>query len=631
MSWTPLHLHLHTSLLDAFSKPEEVVDRCVELGYKSCAVTDHGNLFGSVEFFKACQKKGIKPILGCEIYVCDQDATIQTPENRNKHAVILAKNKDGWQSLISLVSKSNENEVYYYKPRLDLDRIKEFSGNLIALSGHPGTQLSEALFEDGFYSCKTVEEAEKKLKPDWFECGKKVCEKYQEVFGKDNFFIEIQLCDVNRMQPRIVLAKALRELAQKLNIMTVATSDTHYVNKSDAVYQRICLCSNLQLTLPEVNRKIIEDDFGLRGFFESDEYHLPTVEELQNWGNTLEEIDNANKIADMCEAYNILSSVPILPNFEWTEGKSEIEYLRDLCRIGWQKRITNSWDKEVYGNRVKEELAIIEEANLAGYFLIVQDIINWAKRQGILCGHARGSSGGSLVAYLLNIIEIDPIPNGLLFSRFYNAGRKGTLPDIDMDFPPSYRPMLIEYAKNRYGHDRVCQIMTLGKMQGRGAVKEVFRIYEVCDHITANKITSGIPNEADIMDKLEEDGEKSILRWILKNEPKILSEYCTMKDDGTLEGQYAEYFKLAIGIEGTYKSQSKHAAGIVISGEVLSKVCPMIRDKSSSDPIAGLDMNSLADLGHTKFDFLGVAGLEKLMIVNRLLQFGFNKEEVVVI
>ena len=336
-----------------------------------------------------------------------------------------------------------------------------------------------------------------------------------------------------------------------------------------------------------------------------------------------EELHLTNKISDLCENYSILDS-PRLPKFEWTNGLSEIEYIRELCVEGYKKKKNFQWNKNIYGERVKKELKIIEEFNLSGYFLIVQDYVRFAKNRGILVNYGRGSVAGSLVAYLLDITDVDPIKHDLIFERFFNPARAkgGGLPDIDMDFPIDYREYIINYIKDKYGHHRVAQMITLGRLQGSSALKEVLRYHEACDNFTANTITKKLPKENEIDEYLKDMDHRSILMWVLENQPRLVSDYCKL-EDGKLTGEYAPFFQQAIRIEGIYRNQGKHAAGIIISGDNLSEVCPMLKDKNG-DIIAGLEMGDLEKMGHVKFDILGVQALSRLMSMNKILT-GYEK------
>ena len=554
----------------------------------------------------------------CELYISKKDSTIKTQENKNAHLVVLSKNKEGWRNLIKLVSRSNDEDVFYHKPRLDLERIRDYSKNIIAFSGHPGSTLAKCLFEKKCGS-DNITDIQSALYSDCKQRAIDHINLLKSVF--DDFFVEIQRIDSEKSNYTQILSDILREAAVATNTKCIATADSHYVNRQDAEDQRIILCSNLKTTLSKIHK---QDNPPFGPFFSSDSFHIPTEQEIVDWGNTEEEIKNTELVADMCDFYEI-TNPPALPEYKWTDGMSESDYLKHLCREGWKQKCTNMWDKQEYGDRVKKELSVFDEAELNGYFLIVQDYVNWAKRKGWLIGAARGSAGGSLVSYLTNITSIDPIPFGLLFERFYNKGRNTetniSLPDIDTDFPIEKREEAIEYVRTKYGKERVCQMATFGRLQGKGAIKEVFRVLESCSFEEANEITKHIPQEHEIADRMESSGEKSILRWTLENEPKILENYCRL-EDGEIVGDYANEFKQAMRLEGTYKSQGKHAAGVIISKHPLNEICPMIRDTHSDSKIAGIDMDGLKELGLVKFDFLGVASLSKLMTVNKLLRYG---------
>jgi len=391
---------------------------------------------------------------------------------------------------------------------------------------------------------------------------------------------------------------------------------SYYVEKSDAVLHRILLCSGMKKTIPQINKTLKNnEEFNDKRFFISDEFHLKGPEDI----NIDFDLDK------LCEDYEITHK-PMLPEFECPDGLNQDEYLTQLCRIGWREKLINNGivdDNEVkskYTDRIKLELGVIFEAGLSGYFLVVQDIVNEVKRRGWIAGVGRGSAAGSLVSYLIGITGIDPIKYNLLWERFYNRGRDSgdhvSLPDIDMDVPADKRDDIIEYIKNKYGHDKVSQMITFGRLQGRAALKEVLRISDAVSFAEMNEITKNIPNEAEISDQLELMEQKSIIRWALENQPESLEAWCKINDDGELVGPLSEIFEQAIKIEGTNKSQGKHAAGVIISKEKLKDVCPMIKDKNGQ-MIAGFEMNDLESQGHVKFDVLGIDLLGKVMeIIN---------------
>lgn len=326
---------------------------------------------------------------------------------------------------------------------------------------------------------------------------------------------------------------------------------------------------------------------------------------------------------------------PQLPKFETPEGQSEEQYLTQIARKGWQEKcqglITTEESRKTYGDRFRKEFEVIKTANLSGYFLIVQDIIQYARDQGWMVGPGRGSAAGCLISYLIGITEVDPIEYDLLFERFYNSGRNTedyvSLPDIDIDIPGKKRDQIIDYIKNKYGHDKVSQMVTFGRLQGRSAIKEILRVNEACSFSVMNEITKYIPDEAAISDQLSQmdEEERSIIRWALENNNKELYDYCHINDSGNLEGDYSEYFEQAIKMEGTLKTQGKHAAGVVISAEPLAKVCPMVNSKSSEEKIAGLEMADLEALGHVKFDILAINLLDKLMYIEELIEKDKNE------
>ena len=619
--WIPTHQHSQYSLLDGFATSEKIAKKCKNLGYSAAALTDHGTISGCVSHFKECKSHGIKPILGCEFYF-SKNASIRDSTNKElSHVVILSKNLDGWYELITCVSESNKPENFYFKPRIDYGIMKRFlgNGNHICITGHPGTELSNSLFEDfKFYRAKTVEEARLFLLPDWKERALSVIDEHLRIFG-DNLFIEIQLIDRDNLPASVVIAECLRQIVAESNgkLRPVATADSHYVDREDAEFQRILLASALGKTIPG----IIEDmkagkDVPLGTFFMSYNYHIPTYDEIAI-NHTEEEISNSLVIADMCEDYDI-TGPPQLPHFDCQD---EYEYLTELCREGWKQKlvannILNDGNQDIYLERIKRELDVIKDAELSGYFLIVQDIMQFVRSKGWLpTSPGRGSAAGCLVSYLIGITTINPIEYDLVFERFYSAARKGSLPDIDLDVPAEHRDEVIQYIKAKYGEENVSQMVTFNSLMGRSALKEVLKVYNAASFTEMNEMTKDIPNEAEIIDDLQESGETSIIMWALKNRAKKLEKWCRIENN-ELVGDYADIFRKAISIEGTKKSQGKHAAGIIISAKPLKNVCPMVRDKEGV-PVAGFEMGDLELLGHVKFDILGVDILSKIMKITQ--------------
>jgi len=513
MNYIPLHVHSTLSLLDGLSQPAQIAKRCQEIGASACALTDHGNIAGTVKFYTAMKKAGLKPILGCELYICEQSPKIKEKENRKlSHFLVLAKNYSGWKNLIKIVSASNNPEYYYHKPRLDLPTLKDLhNGNLIGITGHLGSTLADKILDGNI------------LKEDWESIGIEHILYLKSIFG-EHLFLEAQLIDKDNLTIQETLTNCIRKLGKLTNTKVICTPDAHYCRKEDAVDQRVLLCNNLKITFADISRKIINDqDIPMGCFFTSDNYHIPSQEEMRNL-HTEEEINNTNFVCDLIEEYNILSK-PKLPLFECPSNFSQDEYLRELCRQGWKAKIANVIPKEnqqIYLDRIKYELEVLQGAGLSSYFLIVQDIVNYVRSQGWLPGPGRGSAAGCLVSYLISITNIDPIKYGLLFERFYNEGRNTvdniSMPDIDVDIPIEKREMVIQYIKDKYGSDKVSQMVTFNTIKGRGALKDVLRVYGNITFEEMNKITKNIPDESKIADDLqemkEETGEASIIRWV---------------------------------------------------------------------------------------------------------------------
>lgn len=655
--WANLHSHTDASLLDGLSKTTQVIERCATVEIPATAITDHGSISNAIAFIKAKKEviqkldrqkkkvtdtkildeidakidrvKKLKQILGCEYYIADT-------ETSNSHLVVLAKNKEGWKALMRSSGEASRKENFYRKPRLKLEQFAPYTnGNLVAFSGHMGSALANILFLDinQAYRARTIDEAKELLHPDHEKLAVDLVGRYIEIFGKDNFFIEIQRIDIDNLSAAFVVAEVLRKLAKKYGWPCVATADAHYPTKAHCHDHRVVLCNSLHTTLPTVHKKmnIDDEDVGLSGFFRSANYYIPTPKEMQKL-HTEEELANSMLIADMCEEYSILTK-PIIPQFDCPNGLSQDEYLRQLCREGWKTKIRNKiiFDQQPeYAERIKKELGVFKDAGLAGYFLILWDVAEFVKKSGYYCGVGRGSAAGCMTSYLIGLTALDPIPYDLLFERFYNAGRntadRVAMPDIDFDVQASFRDQVINYIKDKYHKDHVAQISTFGRMMGRGVIKDVLRVHEACSFDEMNKITEFIPDEAEISDQLqvmrEEDGEASIVMWALQNNAKELKPWVHLDDNGDIQGEYAKYFQQAIRIEGTKRSMGKHAAGIVISTTPLIDNFPIIYDRKTDEPIIAVDMHAVEDLGGIKYDVLGVSILDKLHAFDKFLAEG---------
>jgi DNA polymerase-3 subunit alpha len=623
-NYIPLHVHSHYSLLDGLSKPAQISKRCQKIGVGSCALTDHGNIAGTVQFHNTLKKDGIKPILGCELYICDNDPSVKDKQDELHHFLVLAKNLKGWQQLVRIISESNREDYFYRKPRLSIEKLSEFlDGNLIGFCGHLGSYVANHITDSDSIS------------ENWKQIGVEKIGMLKNAFGKDNFFLEAQLMDQSYNKAQAPLTDCIRQLAKLTDTKIICTPDAHYAEKDDAIDQRILLCNNLKMTFSDINRKIVNhESVPMSTFFISDNYYILSPEEMSKI-HTEEEIENTNLVDSMCEDYDI-SHKPMLPPFE-CKGNDPAEFLRQLCRDGWREKISNQIDKlkqDEYAERIKFELSVLQGAGLSSYFLIVSDIVNFVRDSGWLPGPGRGSAAGCLVSYLIGITSIDPIKYNLIFERFYNAGRNTdgriSMPDIDVDVPINKREEVINYIKNRYGVENVSQMVTFNTLKGRGALKDVLRVYGDITFDEMNEITKSIPDEAKIADELqemkEEFGEASIIQWALENNVDKLKNWCYINDDGLLSGPLAKRFEQAIRLEGTKVNQSKHAAGIVITDQKLGNLCPMVYDTKNKQQIAGMEMQDLETLGIIKFDILGVAMLDKVMAVSTLLKNGGSYE-----
>lgn len=602
MLYVPLHVHSHYSLQLGLSTPEALIDKCVDIGSNACAITDINSISGAIAFFKAAQKKNIKPIVGCEINIGSGLGSI----------VVLAKNLNGWKNLIKLVSIASSSDSI---PAINIDQLTEVSGDLICIDGYHGSYLWEHISDND------------QLKYGYKDIFIHQIKSLQNIFT--DFYVEIQMFDDSNN--KLDTCKTIRQLCIDHNIPRIAGINSYYTNQNDSVDQKILLCSKLKSTLPDVSQKMIDGiDMGINHFFHCDKFCILDSETMVSLYDKIE-LDNTLHIANICDNYSPLNK-PTLPTFECPAPyNNPSEYLRQLCRDGWRKKIDKIIPKEeqqVYVDRIKKELDILDGAGLSSYFLIVRDIIEYIRHNNWLPGPGRGSAAGCLVSYLIGITCIDPIKYNLLFERFYNAGRNTedriSMPDIDVDVPIEYRDNIIQYIRNKYGADRVSQMITFNTLKGRGALKEVLRVYGNISFEEMNQITKHIPDEAKIADELqeikEEEGSASIIMWALENNADKLKEWCSIDENNQLTGPLAKRFEQAIRIEGTKYNQSKHAAGIAIAAQRLDNICPMLYDNKTKQHIAGLEMSDLEALGIVKFDILGIALLDKMMGVNSYLK-----------
>lgn len=631
--WASMHNHTWYSLLDGLSNPVHMAKRGVEGNLTAIACTDHGNISAAVDFLDAFKGKSVKPILGNEFYVPRQAAKIRSPENRQlDHCLIIAKNHAGWKDLIKATSNSNKPEFFYYKPRMDLDGLANIcSKNWLAITGHPGSTIANKMFGANFKTAYRSKDATEFLVPDYEKVLLQEVGLYQDIFGYENFFLEVQIVDQQNFPAATTLARVYREFALKHSVQLIATADAHYVYPEDCHDQRVLICKNFNTTMALVHSRLADgEDVGLSTFFKSDRYYIPTADEMVLLHkDNLIEVQNALKAAEQCESYNIFDN-PKLPTF----SKNEVDELKQLCYNGLQRC---GYTSKAHMDRLDRELKVIFDANLSGYFLIVNDYTNWAKSRGALC-NLRGSGVGAIVCKALGLSHADPLEFGLIFERFYNAGRntkdRVALPDLDMDFPIDWRDKIFDYVKGKYGADKVCQMVAFHTMQGKMALKDLMKIKGIANNETINRITKDIPNEAAISDKLQEmkdaGRQPSILLWCLENMPDAFSEYCLLDKNGHIDeinSKYPHLFKQAIRMEGVKTVQSKHAAGVIITNEILADHCPMIFDKNTENMIAGIEMEGLEKMGYVKFDMLSLGTLDRIMETCTLIKERHNNVE----
>jgi DNA polymerase-3 subunit alpha len=558
MKFTHLHVHSQYSLLDGLPKIEELLDYAKSLGMESLALTDHGAIYGAVEFQKKAKEKGIKPIIGVELYLAFENMHQKRPniDDKRYHLLLLVKNKKGYENLVKLITKAHL-EGFYYKPRVDEKTLFEHSEGLIHLSGCLQGKIPRLLL------AKKTQEAEK------------LALEYQSVFGKDNFYLELQ--PHPNLKEQKIANEALIELAKKTKIPLVATNDSHYLRKEDAKIQDILMLINTGADPNDPERLTLKsDDFSLK----SPEEMISAFKEVP------EAIENTQKIVALCN-FELELGKTKLPSFPLPPNLSADDYLRKLCFEGLKKRgITETQEVK---ERLEKELQIIEKTGFASYFLIVQDFVNWAKQNRIVVGPGRGSVGGSLVAYLLNITEINPLKYNLLFERFLNPERAAGLPDIDLDFTDRRRDEVIDYVRQKYGAEKVAQIITFGTMAARAAIRDVGRAmqypYSYCD-----KIAKIIPFGFTLKETLEKVAE---FREIYENDLKA-----------------KELIETAMRLEGVARHASTHACGVVISKEPLDKLVPLQHPTQDDKAIVTqYEMHAIEDLGLLKMDFLGLKNL----------------------
>ncbi|HOF42355.1 MAG: DNA polymerase III subunit alpha [Patescibacteria group bacterium] len=571
MKYTHLHVHSHYSLLDGLGKIDDLLDRAKELGMDSIALTDHGVMYGAVEFFIKAKEKGIKPIIGCEMYVTPNDLHSKNPtaEDRKRyHLILLVKNEEGYHNLMKLVSIAHL-EGFYYKPRIDRKVLREYCKGLIGLSACVEGEIPAHIVMGNY------------------DKAKELALEYIDILGKENFFFEVQ--DHPRYPNQKIANDGIFKLSKELDIPVVATCDVHYVNKNDADAQDILLCV-------QTNRKVQEKDrMNLLDF----DLSLRSPEEMANgFPNNPEVVSNTQLVVNQCN-FELKLGETQLPHFDVPESFTPKTYLRHLCEKGLKKRFGKNVQKK-HRERMEYELSVINKCGYDAYFLIVQDFVNWAKDNGIVVGPGRGSAAGSFVSYLTGITNIDPIEYNLLFERFLNPERV-SMPDVDMDFADNRRDDVLNYVRRKYGEDHVSQIITFGTMAARAAIRDTGRAlgfpYDFCD-----KTAKMIPMFSSIKKALEDV-------------PEFRAHYNSGADAKKLIDN-------AMRLEGVVRHAGMHACGVVITKKPVTEYSPIqniigAREGTVTQYSSSTKSSYVEKIGLLKMDFLG---LKNLTIIQNTLR-----------
>jgi DNA polymerase-3 subunit alpha len=566
--FTHLHLHTEYSLLDGAISIEKLVKFGVENKLKALAMSDHGNIFGAVKFFQEAEKAGIKPILGMEAYFTE-DASIKNAQNKYYHLVILVENETGYKNLCKLIEFSYTTG-FYFKPRIDYAILQKYSEGLIVTSACLGGHIPTLLMQN------QEEEALKRI--NWF----------LEVFGPDRFYLEVQPDD---QQEQKILNQKIFEMSAKTGVKLVAAGDCHYTTKEDREAHEVMLAIQTHHKMSDPARFTFGDC----------RVHIRTTEEmLELFKDHPEAVWNSGVIADRC-SFKFATDKLFFPEFPLPADTTQEDYFNKLCQDGLQQLFDTgripAEEAALYKDRLELEAQLITKMGFIGYFLVVSDFIQWAKRNDIPVGPGRGSAAGSLVAWALQITDIDPIKYNLLFERFLNPERV-TMPDIDIDFCIEGRDRVIQYVRERYGHDHVCQIITFGTMMAKGAIKDVARALGF-PFEDSNALTELIPEQLKITLKEAREQEPKIQQLIDSNP------------------QVAKLFDLALRLEGLTRHASKHAAGLVITPEPVSDMLPVYVPPKTTDLVTQYAMTELESLGFLKMDFLG---LKNLTLIDRVVK-----------
>lgn len=562
--FTHLHLHTEYSLLDGYGKIDLLLDKAVEFGMDAVAITDHGSMFGVIDFYKKAKSKGIKPIIGCEIYVSPNSYLSKgIADKKRYHLVLLAENQEGYQNLIKIVSEGYVNG-FYYKPRVDKDVLRKYSKGIICLSACMGGEVQSNLNNDNYIEAK------------------KAAMEYKEIFGEDNFFLELQDHGFIE-QKRVNLG--LEKLSKELGLQLVATNDVHYIEREHSEIHDVVLCIGTASTVNQEKRMK----------FPNDQFYFKSADEMAEiFEKYPEAIENTNKIADRCNVEFKFHDMH-LPHFE--VEKDHAQYLRELVFNGLRKKYGHIDSK--IEERAVYELEMIDKMGFTDYFLIVWDFIAYAKQKDIPVGPGRGSAAGSIVSYALDITGIDPIKYNLIFERFLNPQRV-SMPDIDIDFCYERREEVIEYVKRKYGEEKVAQIVTFGTMAARNAIRDVGRALEI-DYSTVDRIAKQVPQ---------------MIGMTIKKALEISEDFKESYNSNFTNKKLIDY---AMAVEGMPRHTSTHAAGVVIASKSVDEFVPLSRN---GDQITTqYNMIELEELGLLKMDFLGLRTLTVIKDAIKLIKY----------
>lgn len=575
------HLHTHTeySLLDGEASIKKLVARVKELGMDSCAITDHGSMYGVVDFYREAKAQGIHPVIGCEVYMAPRSRfdKVHDIDNKTSHLILLAENQKGYKNLIKLVS-AGYIDGFYYKPRIDFEMLKEHSEGIIALSACIAGEVPKAL-----------------LRGD-YDDAKKIALKYAEVLGKDNYFLEIQ--DHGLSEQKRIIPDMLR-LSEETGIGLVATNDIHYLKKEDAKYQDVLMCIQME-------KKVDDPD---RMKFETEEFYIKSPEEMMSLFEYVPQaIENTEKIAKRCNV-DFDFGTRHLPAYAVPDGKDAFEYLHELCQSGLEKRYSPVSDE--LQKRLDYELGVIKSMGFVDYFLIVWDFIHFAKNNGVMVGPGRGSAAGSIVAYSLGITTVDPIKYGLIFERFLNPERV-SMPDIDIDFAPNGRQKIIDYVVEKYGEGQVAQIITFGTMKAKLAIRDVGRALDI-PYAEVDKVAKLVPFD---------------LKMTISKALDISTELHALYEN---DPQIKELLDTSMALEGLPRHASTHAAGVVITSEPIVNYVPL-QLNSENFITTQFTKDTVENLGLLKMDFLGLRNLtvieNAVKIIKRTRGIDLNMDEI---